>query len=92
MKTNPKMSIKCRFTNLSFNKLNDYTDDEYYAKYGKYKKTLLTDVDKLKLFNEIFKDYKQINKELQSFKKKRKLKNKINKLREEKLMNSQEKN
>lgn len=76
------MAIKARLANIIRTTLFEYSESEYQIKYKGKKR--LTSEDKLKIFDEIFKHNQEMHAELNAYKSKRKFKNQVEKLREEK--------
>jgi hypothetical protein len=76
------MAIKARLANIIRTTLFEYSESEFQIKYKGKKR--LTQEDKLRIFDEIFKQNTEMHAELNAYKSKRKFKNQVEKLREEK--------
>lgn len=75
------MSMKARLANYIRKNLYEYSTSDFEVKYKGKKK--LGEQDKIRIFDEIWAEYKQMDSDLRNYKEKRRYKAKIQKAREE---------
>ena len=75
------MSMKARLANYIRKNLYEYSTSDFDVKYKGKKK--LGEQDKVRIFDEIWAEYKQMDSDLRNYKEKRRYKAKVQKAREE---------
>jgi len=71
------MAMKCRVTNLLRKELHDFCLSEDYNKSHRYKKTVMTDKQKIELVDKLYGEISKMNFELSLYKEKRQYRKKI---------------